>query len=400
MTSVDHDTVEGHAALETGSPDHLSETHRMIQETARQFSQSVLAPRAAQLDREAHRALLTDNLRQLAELGFMGLTIDEQYGGTHADAVAFSLALTELGRGCASTAVTVSVTNMVAEVIQAVGSEAQKQQCLPPLCSGEWLAGSFCLSESGAGSDPASMTTRADRDGDHWVLNGCKQWITSAEYAGIFVVWAVTDPQADKGKGISCFLVPADTPGLIIGPAEDKMGQKASATNEVRFENCRIPADALLGQMHQGYKIAVTELAGGRIGIGSMALGIALAALDTARDYVKERVQFGRPLADKQGLQWMLAERYTEMEAARLLLLQAATLKAAGRPFGCEASMAKWMATEKGNRACYDALQLMGGNGYVRDFPLERYARDIRVTSIYEGTSEIQKLIIARHLLY
>ncbi|SEI57087.1 butyryl-CoA dehydrogenase/hypothetical protein [Allopseudospirillum japonicum] len=377
----------------------LTQEQSMIQETARRFAEDVLAPRAADLDRTQDLQVLKDNLSQLAELGFMGLNVDADYGGTQAGAVAFSLAVTEVARACASTAVTMSVTNMVGEVIQAIGSEAQKQTYLPKLCSGEYAAGSFCLSEAEAGSDPANMKATATRDGDAWILNGAKQWISSAEYAGVFVVWAVTDKQAPKGKGISCFLVPADTPGIRIGKAEDKMGQKASATNEVVFENCRIPADALMGKENDGFRIAVAELAGGRIGIGSLALGIGQAAMDYARQYLLERKQFAQPLANFQGLQWMLADEYTNLEAARMLLMNAAWRKQSGLSFAKEASMAKVFASEKANAACYTALQMLGGNGYIKEYPLERFTRDARVTSIYEGTSEIQRVIIARELL-
>lgn len=377
---------------------NLTEEQAMIQQTARQFAEGVLAPKAAELDQTADPEILKSHLSQLAELGFMGLNIDAEYGGTQAGTVAFSLAITELARACASTAVSVSVSNMVAEVIQAIGSEQQKQQYLPKLCSGEYYGGSFCLTETEAGSDPAAMKTRAVKDGDSWVLNGSKVWISTAAIAGVYVVWAVTDPNAPKGKGISCFLVPANSPGIEVGKPEQKMGQKGSGTHEVVFKDCRVPLDALMGKENQGFKIAVVELAGGRIGIASLALGVATAALDYARDYVKERKQFGKALAEFQGLQWMLAEHYTEMEAARLLIMQAAALKEAGLPFAQQASMAKLMATEKGNRACYAALQLLGANGYMKDYPLERFARDIRVTSIYEGTSEIQKVIIARQL--
>ncbi|WP_404419590.1 acyl-CoA dehydrogenase family protein [Marinospirillum sp.] len=376
----------------------LTEEQALIQDTARQFAEGVLAPKAAELDATADPEILKDHLRQLAELGFMGLNVSETYGGAEVGTVAFSLAITELARACASTAVSVSVSNMVAEVIQAIGTDEQKQEYLPKLCSGEFYGGSFCLTETEAGSDPAAMKTRAVKDGDSWVLNGTKVWISTAAIAGVYVVWAVTDPTAPKGKGISCFLVPTGTPGLKVGKPEQKMGQKGSGTHEVVFEDCRIPLDALMGAENQGFKIAVTELAGGRIGIASLALGVAGAALDYARDYIKERKQFGRPLADFQGLQWMLADHCTEMEAARLLTMQAASLKEAGQPFAHQASMAKLMATEKGNQACYAALQLLGANGYMKDYPLERYARDIRVTSIYEGTSEIQKVIIARNL--
>ncbi|MCP5170275.1 MAG: acyl-CoA dehydrogenase family protein [Hahellaceae bacterium] len=264
----------------------LSEEQSFIQTTARKFAESELAPVAEELDQVGNRPVFLNNLKQLAELGFMGLNVKGEYGGTEAGTVAFSLALTELARGCASTAVTTSVTNMVAEVIQAVGSDAQKAHYLPKLCSGDYPAGGFCLTETGAGSDPSAMRTHAVKDGDFWVLNGSKQFITSGEYAGVFVVWAVTDKNLPKGKGISCFLVEAGTPGLIVGKAEKKMGQHASATNEILFENCRVPESAILGHLNQGFKVAVGELAGGRIGVGSIALGIGLAAMDFAKNYV------------------------------------------------------------------------------------------------------------------
>ncbi len=377
----------------------LTEEQKMIQDTARQFAKVELAPIAAELDRKADRKLFLSKLGQLSELGFMGLNIDGEYGGVAAGSLAFSLAITELARGCASTALSVSVSNMVAEVIQTIGNAKQKQDYLPRLCSGEYRAGAFCLTEAGAGSDPAAMKTRAVRDGDYWVLNGSKIFISSAEYAGVFVVWAVTDADAPKGRGISCFLVEAGTPGLVVGKAEQKMGQRASVTNEVIFEDCRIPSSALMGKENDGFRIAVAELAGGRIGIGSLALGIGSAALDYARAYLLERHQFGQALSNFQGLQWMLADRYTDLEAARLLLMQAAVLKDSGHPFAKQASMAKVFATEKSNDACYAALQSLGGNGYMKEYPLERMARDVRVTTIYEGTSEIQRLIIARELL-
>ncbi|WP_193164522.1 acyl-CoA dehydrogenase family protein [Microbulbifer hainanensis] len=377
----------------------LTEEQQMIQEAARQFADSELKPVAAELDKTGNRELLLDKLKQLAELGFMGINIDPDFGGTGAGTIAFSLAITELARGCASTATTTSVTNMVAEVIQAVGNDDQKNRYLPKICSGEYAAGSFCLTEPGSGSDAAAMRTRAVKEGDEYVLNGSKLFISSAEFAGIFVVWAVTDTDAPKGKGISCFLVEAGTPGLIIGKAEEKMGQKASVTNEVGFDNCRVPAANLLGEENRGFRIAAGELAGGRIGIGSLALGIGLEALDCARAYLQEREQFGKPLAHFQGLQWQLADKYTELEAARLLLMQAAWQKDAGQQFGPAASMAKLFASEKANEACYVALQMHGGVGYTREYPLERMTRDVRITTIYEGTSEIQRLIIARHLL-
>ncbi|SIT04692.1 acyl-CoA dehydrogenase family protein [Neptunomonas antarctica] len=377
----------------------LTEDQSMIQEMARKFAQAELAPIAEKLDHEGDRELFLQNLKKLAELGFMGLNIESEYGGTETGTVVLSLALTEIARACSSTAVTMSVTNMVAEVIQAIASEEQKSHYLPKLCSGEYAAGGFCLTETTAGSDPSNMKTTAVLEGDEWVINGAKQFITSAEYAGVFVVWAVTDASLPKGKGISCFLVESSAPGLLISKAEKKMGQTASSTNEVLFDNCRIPKKALMGELNQGFKIAVGELAGGRIGIGSVALGIGLAAMDYARTYTTERQQFGQPIANFQGLQWMMADAYTDLEASRLLLMNAADKKSKGLPFSKEASMAKLFASEKANKACYTALQLLGGYGYIKDYPLERYARDVRITSLYEGTSEIQRVIISRELL-
>ncbi|MBL0378949.1 MAG: acyl-CoA dehydrogenase family protein [Desulfofustis sp. PB-SRB1] len=377
----------------------LSEEQKLIQDTAREFAKAELEPVAAELDQGHNQQSFFENLTKLAELGFMGLNIEDSYGGSEAGVVAFSLAITEIARACASTAVTVSVNNMVSEVIQSLGSVAQKEHYITRLCSGEYLAGAFALTESGAGSDPAAMSTSAVRDGDHWVLNGAKIFITSAPYAGVFVVWAITDPTAAKGKGISVFLVEPGTPGLKIGKTEKKMGQHASATNELHFQDCRIPGDALMGTLNDGFRVAVAELAGGRIGIGSLALGIGLAAMDAATGYALERVQFGKKISEFQAIQWKIADRYTELEAARLLLMQAAYRKEQGLSFAKEASMAKVFATEAANRACYDAMQILGGYGYTSDYPIERYSRDVRITTIYEGTSDIQRLIIAREIL-
>jgi len=313
--------------------------------------------------------------------------------------VAFSVAITEIARACASTAVTLSVSNMVCEVIQAAGSEAQKEAYIPKICSGEFSAGAFALTETGAGSDPSGVATQAVLDGDQWVLNGSKIFITSAPYAGVFVVWAVTDRSVPEGKGISCFLVEGGTPGLVIGKEEHKTGQHASATNELLFEDCRIPKDALMGKLNDGFRIAVGELAGGRIGIGSLGLGVGLAAIDYATQYSTERTQFGQKISNFQAIQWMIADTYTELEAARLLLMNAAFKKEQGKPFAKEASMAKMYATEAANRACYKAVQMLGGYGYTVDFPVERYARDARITAIYEGTNEIQRTIISRDIL-
>ncbi len=377
----------------------LTEEQKLIQDTARDFARSELEPVAAQLDRGDDRAPLLANLKKLAELGFMGLNVKEQYGGSEAGVIAFSVAITEIARACSSTAVTLSVNNMVCEVIQAVGNEEQKKRYIPRICSGEYAAAGFGLTEPGAGSDPSGMSTQAVKDGDHYILNGSKIFITSAPYAGLFVVWAVTDKQAPRGKGISCFLVEAGTTGLIIGKEEQKMGQHASATNELIFDNCRIPSSAMMGKLNDGFRIAVAELTGGRIGIGSLALGVGLAAMDCSTRYTTERSQFGQKISNFQALQWMMADGYTELEAARLLLMSAAWRKENGKSYAKEASMAKLFATESANRACYSALQMLGGYGYTQDYPIERYTRDARITTIYEGTSEIQRLIIAREIL-
>lgn len=377
----------------------LSEEEELIRESARRLAADRLAPLAEALDRGEGRPAFLANLKLLAENGFMALNVRAEFGGSEAGTVAFALALEELAAACASTAVTISVTNMVGEVIQAVGSPEQKATYLPKLADGSYPAGAFCLTESGAGSDPAGMRLRARRDGDAYVLDGQKIYITSGEYAGLFVVWGVTDPAAAKGKGISVFLVPADTPGVSVGKAESKMGQTGSATNTIHFDGARIPAASLMGRENDGFRVAVGELAGGRIGVAAVSLGIARAAMEAAKSYARERRQFDRAIADFQGLQWMIADRELDLHAARLLILDAAARKDRGEPFAREASMAKLFASEAAHRCTDTAIQIHGGAGYCRDFPVERYARDARITRIYEGTSEIQRLIIARETL-
>lgn len=377
----------------------LTEEQKLIRDTARNFARMELDPVAAKLDQTGDRGAFLKNLKKLADLGLMGINVKSAYGGSDAGVVAFSVAITEIARACASTAATLSVSNMVCEVIQSVGTEVQKKTYIPKICSGEYYAGGFALTENMAGSDPAEMHLTAEPDGNDWVLNGSKIFISSAEYAGVFVVWAVTDKSLPKGKGISCFLVENGTKGLTVGRAENKMGQKASATNELLFEDCRIPQDALVGKLNDGFRIAVSELAGGRIGVGSVGLGIGLAAMDYATAYAKERRQFNQSITRFQGIQWMIAESYTELEAARLLLMQAAFKKEQKKNFSREASMAKYYATEAAERACHNALQMLGGYGYTKEFPIERYYRDVRITSIYEGTNQIQRLIIARDIL-
>lgn len=377
----------------------LNDEQKMIQETARSFAQKELEPVAEKLDKTKDNSIIIDNVKKLAQLGFMGLCVPECYGGAQAGAVAYSLALTEIGKVCSSTAVTMSVNNMVAELLVEFGTEDQKQKYVPKLVSGEYVAGSFCLTESSAGSDPTGMKTVAVENEGGYLLNGSKLFITSAEYAGIFVVWAVTDKKAQRGKGISTFIVEKGTPGCKVGRNEEKMGQRGSVTNEVHFEDCQIPKENLLGDLNNGYGIALAELAGGRIGIGSMSVGIGLAAMDFATGYAKERIQFGKPISSFQALQWMIADSYTELDAAQLLILRAAYLKETGKPYSREAAMGKLYASEAANRACYKAIQMLGGYGYVEEYPVERFYRDARVTTIYEGTSEIQRLVIARSYL-
>ncbi|MBM4270983.1 MAG: acyl-CoA dehydrogenase [Deltaproteobacteria bacterium] len=377
----------------------MTEEQKSIQDTARDFARNELEPVAEKLDKKGDRETYLQNLRKIAKLGLMGINVKSIYGGSEAGVVAFSLAITELARACASTAVTVSVNNMICEVIQAVGTEKQKIAYIPKICSGEYYAGGFGLTETVAGSDAAAVQTTAVLDGDEWIINGTKMFISSAEYAGVFVVWAVTDKKAKKGSGISTLLVENGVRGLTIGKSEHKMGQNASATNELIFEDCRVPKDALMGKLNGGFRTAMEELAGGRIGIGSLALGIGLAAIDYATRYAVERKQFDQSITDFQAIQWMIAESYTELEAARLLLLNAAFKKEQNRFFSREASMAKYYATEVAERACYNAIQIMGGYGYSDKYPVERYARDVRITSIYEGTNQIQRMIIARDIL-
>ena len=377
----------------------LNDEQKMIQETARSFAQKELEPVAAKLDKTKDSSIIIENVKKLAQLGFMGLCVPESYGGAQAGAVAYSLALTEIGKVCASTAVTMSVNNMVAELLVEFGTEEQKQKYVPKLVSGEYVAGSFCLTESSAGSDPTGMKTTAVANENGYLINGSKLFITSAEYAGIFIVWAVTDSTAQRGKGISTFIVEKGTPGCKVGRNEEKMGQRGSVTNEVHFEECQIPKENLLGDLNNGYGIALAELSGGRIGIGSMSVGIGQAAMDFATSYAKERIQFGKPISSFQALQWMIADSYTELDAAQLLILRAAYLKETGQPYSREAAMGKLYASESANRACYKAVQMLGGYGYVEEYPVERFYRDARITTIYEGTSEIQRLVIARSYL-
>ena len=376
----------------------LNETQKMVRDAARRFAQESLAPIAGELDRE--QRFPAEQLKQLAELGLMGVNVPEEYGGAAAGAVSYVLAMMEIAQGCASTAVTMAVNNMVAEIISRFGSDEQKRRYVPEITSGRFASASFALSEPHSGSDAAALRSSARRDGDGWVLNGSKQWITSGDKAGVFVVWARTDSvQGHPSKGISCFLVEGGAKGLDIGRHEDKMGLRASSTVALSFEDVRLPASALLGSEGQGFAIAMTALDGGRLGIASQGYGIGTAALDDAVKYAKDRHAFGHPIADFQAIRFMLADCATELDAARLLILRAAALKEAGKPFSREGSMAKVFATEAANRAAQVGVQVHGGYGYIGEFPAERHYRDARVTTIYEGTSEIQRIVIAREVL-
>jgi alkylation response protein AidB-like acyl-CoA dehydrogenase len=372
-----------------------NEAQLLVRDTARSYTQNALRPIAAQLDRE--QRFPRQQLRELADLGLMGVNVPDALGGSEAGAVAYALALMEVAQGCASTAVTMAVNNMVAETIVRFGTPEQQRRFVPEITSGRFAAGSFALSEPAAGSDAASLRTTARKDGDGYVIDGAKQWITSGDVAGVYIVWART---ANTGvKGISCFLVEGGAKGLTVGRHEDKMGLRASSTVSLSFEELRVPAGALLGAEGQGFAIAMSALDGGRIGIASQAIGIGAAALEASVRYAKDRKAFGKPIGDYQALRFMLADVDTELSAARLLTLRAAALKEAGRPFTREGSMAKVFASEKANHACDVAVQVHGGYGYIDEFPVERHYRDVRVTTIYEGTSEIQRVVIARDLL-
>jgi alkylation response protein AidB-like acyl-CoA dehydrogenase len=373
----------------------LTDSQALVRDTARNYAQKVLAPIARQLDREARFPV--EQLAELAGLGLMGVNLPEQYGGAAAGAVAYALAMMEIAQGCASTAVTLAVNNLVAETIFRYGSEAQRQRYLPEITSGRFVTVSFGLSEPHAGSDAGALRTTARRDGTDYVINGSKQWITSGDRAGVLIVWARTGEPGTKG--ISCFLVEGGAKGLHVGRHEDKMGLRASSTVSLAFEDLRLPASAMLGPEGRGFSIALSALDSGRVGIACQAIGIGTAALDAAVRYAKERHAFGQRIANYQGIGFALADVATELDAARLLALRAAALKEAGKPFGREGSMAKVFASEKANKACDVAVQVHGGYGYIDEFPVERHYRDARVMTVYEGTSEIQRIVIARHVL-
>jgi alkylation response protein AidB-like acyl-CoA dehydrogenase len=377
----------------------LNETQQMVQKAARDYATRVIAPQAADIDR--HERFPREILQGLAGLGLCAVNVPEEYGGAGAGAIAYALAMQEVSRACASTAVTMAVTNMVGEVIAHFGTEEQRRAHNPKLASGAYAAGAFALSEPEAGSDPGGMRTTATREGSHWVIRGAKQWITSGAHAGVFVVWARTgDRERLPGtRGISCFLVEGGAPGLKVGRAEDKMGIRGSNTVGLELDGVRVPESALLGEVNGGFKIAMMALDGGRIGISAQAIGIARAALEESVAYARDRKQFDKAIAEYQAIQWKLADSKVELDAAHLLCLRAASLKEAGKTFSREASMAKLFASEAANRICNRAVQIHGGYGYIREFAAERHLRDVRVTTIYEGTSEVQRIVIARGVL-
>jgi len=373
----------------------LTETQALIRNTARTFARERVAPGAR--DRDRNETFPRDLLGEMAQLGLLGVNVPTELGGAEAGAISYALAMMEIAEACASTAVAMAVTNMCAELICAFGTEAQKKRHVTRLTSGEAVAGAFALSEPQAGSDAGALETRAERRGEGWVLSGTKQWITSGAQAGVLVVWARTGGPGPSG--LSAFVVEGGTPGLTVGRAEDKMGLRGSSTVSLVFEDCRLPAEAMLGGLGDGFKLAMMALDGGRIGIASQACGVARASLQAAVRYTQDRRAFGRAVADFQAVRFMLANIQTELAAAELLTLRAAALKESRRPFSREASMAKVFASEMANRAADKAVQLHGGYGYLDEFPVERYLRDARVQTIYEGTSEIQRIVIARDLL-
>lgn len=374
----------------------LTEEQRLIQETARAFADNEIAPVADKHNREG--TFPAALVKRMGELGFLGMLVPETYGGSAIGNFGLVLALEEVNRACASTGVTMSVQNsLVCAPIVHWADESLKRKYLPKLASGEFL-GAYALSEPGSGSDAAGLVTSAVKDGDSYVLNGTKNFITTGAEADVVIAMVRTDP-AHKTRGITAFLVERDWKGFTVGRKEDKMGLRSSSTVQLVFEEMRVPAANILGELGFGFKIAMHTLDGGRIGIAAQAVGIAKACLDASIKYAEEREAFDQQIGKFQAMQWKLADMATRLEAARLLVYNAARLKDAGQPHGKEAAMAKLFASETSNYAAREAVQIHGGAGYLEDFPVERYFRDARITEIYEGTSEIQRIVIARHLL-
>ncbi len=368
----------------------LTPSQLLIQKAARDFAERELAPHAAQWDRQ--QAFPQQAMRQLGELGFLNMLVPEADGGSGAGPVAYALAVLELARGCASTTVTMMVTNMVADAIRRFGTPKQKERYLPHFADGSYGCAAFCLSEPGSGSDAGALKTEAREEADAFVLNGEKAWVTSAAYASLYLIMAKLE-----GK-VSAFLVEQGTAGLLPQRHEEKMGLKASNTASLVLEDLRLPKDALIGERGKGLKIAFTALDGGRIGVGAQATGIGRAALEASLRYAKDRQAFGKSIAEFQAIQWKLADAATELDAATLLVLRAASMREKNQPCSKEAAMAKFFATEAAYRACNQAVQIHGGYGYLGEFPVERHFRDVRVSMIYEGTNEVQRLVVARAL--
>lgn len=373
----------------------LSEEYEMIRKMVRDFAKNEVAPTAAERDEEERfdRAIFD----QMAELGLTGIPWPEEYGGIGSDYLAYVIAIEELSRVCASTGVTLSAhTSLAGWPIFKFGTEEQKQTFLRPMAEGKKI-GAYGLTEPGSGSDAGGMKTIAKRDGDHYVLNGSKIFITNGGIADIYVVFALTDPES-KQRGTSAFIVESDTPGFSVGKKESKLGIRSSPTTEIMFEDCRIPVENLLGEEGQGFKIAMQTLDGGRNGIAAQAVGIAQGALDASVEYARERHQFGKPIAAQQGIGFKLADMATDVEAARLLTYRAAWLESEGLPYGKESAMSKVFAGDAAMKVTTEAVQVFGGYGYTKDYPVERYMRDAKITQIYEGTQEIQRLVISRML--
>ena len=373
----------------------LNDEQQMVRDTARAFAQDKLAPFAAEWDRE-HK-FPADALMEMASLGFLGMTVPEEWEGAGLDYVSYAAAVIEIAAGCGAVSTIMSVHNGVGCMpILTYGDDAQREEFLKPMARGEKI-GCFCLTEPDAGSDAASIRTRARRDGDHYIINGTKQFITSGKNGKVAILFAVTDPEAGK-NGLSAFIVPTDTPGFRIVRVEEKLGQHASDTCQLAFEDMRVPASQRLGAEGMGLKIALANLEGGRIGIAAQAVGMARAAFEAARDYARERKQFGKPIIEHQAVAFKLADMATRIDAAELMVLRAAVLRDSKKPCLKEASMAKLFASEMAEQVCSDAIQIHGGYGYLADYPVERIYRDVRVCQIYEGTSEVQRLVISRAL--
>lgn len=370
----------------------LDEKYKEVRDMVKKFSDSEIAPHAMKVDHEGH--IPPSQIQKLAENGFLGSYVPEEYGGAGMDYLSYALIIEEISRNCASTGVFISAhTSLGIWPILNFGTDAQKQKYLPKMASGEWI-GCFCLSEPNAGSDAGSLTTFAEDKGDHWEINGVKNWITNGKEAGVCIVFAKTKKTPDY-KGISAFIVETTTPGFSIIKIEDKLGIKGSSTAQLAFDKVKIPKENLLGDLEKGFRVAMATLDGGRIGIAAQALGIAQGAFDYAIRYTKQRVQFGAPLSDLQGIQFMLADMSTKIGASRLLIYHASALKDAGEQYSKESAQAKLFASESAMWVTTKAIQLCGGNGYTKEYPVERYFRDAKITEIYEGTSEVQRMVIA-----